>query len=137
MKTFFVSGKVCLWLWCAVVTPHSVWAEEGDPLSVAAQPMAEGVPEVAVARLREVVEKSLPDPEWRTVALQLAEALIVTGQPDQALALLTQPRLARAAAADFWRAQALNSLQRWNEALPLYQSVARDASSPYRATPRS
>src|SRR6266496_909550 len=39
-------------------------ADSSAELAEASAPLAEGVPEVAVARLRALLSKNLPDPEW-------------------------------------------------------------------------
>jgi TolA-binding protein len=104
----------------------------GD-LSNAVTPLDEGVAEVAVVRLRNLLEKKLSDSEWRATAEKLAEALIAAHQPAEAVSLLEDARALEIPTVKFWRAQALADLQRPAEALPLYQEVATDNSSPYRA----
>lgn len=100
-------------------------------LAEASAPLAEGVPEVAVARLRALLSKNLPDPEWRVVTQKLAEAQVAAGQPGEALLLLGDSRLKDVPWAKFWRAQALASLHRWLDALPIYEEVATDEHSPF------
>jgi TolA-binding protein len=90
------------------------------------------VPEVAVARLRELLAKTHEDGEWRATATELVQALLAARQPAQALAVLDDTRFADCAACNFWRAQALAGMERWNDALPLYQVAANASSSPYR-----
>jgi len=47
----------------------------------AATPLSEGVPEVAVVRLQSLLNKSLPEPQWRAVAEKLAEAQVAANEP--------------------------------------------------------
>jgi TolA-binding protein len=109
-------------------------AEADDPqIKAAAQAREEGVPEVAVARLRELLAKAHDEREWRATATELVQALLGARQPAQALALLDDARLTDCAACNFWRAQALAGMERWNDALPLYQAAANDSASPNRA----
>src|SRR6266705_1167021 len=108
-------------------------AEISNALAAASAPLLEGVPEVAVVRLRALLASNLRVEDWRAVTEKLAEALVASKQPQEALALLHDPRLRDVAPAVFWRAQALAGLHRWVEALPLYARIARDQQSPLRA----
>ncbi len=98
----------------------------------ATKPLLEGVPEVAVVRLRALLGSSLADEEWCAVAAKLAEARVTARQPEDALVLLADSRLRDLPAAKFWRAQAFASLHRWADALPLYEELAADQSSSFR-----
>jgi predicted negative regulator of RcsB-dependent stress response len=118
-----------LGMFFASVTRAGVSAE----LAAASAPLTGGVPEVAVVRLRTLLAQNLRVEEWRSVALTLAEALVASKQPREALTILRDPRLRDVAAAVFWRGQALAALQQWSEALPLYAQIARDQQSPLRA----
>ena len=51
-------------------------ADFNQQLAEAARPLNEGVPEVAVARLRELLKQNLPEAEWRATAEKLLEALV-------------------------------------------------------------
>jgi tetratricopeptide (TPR) repeat protein len=106
-------------------------AEISPGLTAAALPLAEGVPEVAIVRLRALLSKNSSEAELRAVAEQLVEALIEANQPAQALNLLGDARLRDLPATKFWRAQALASLGRPAEALPLYQQAGGIANSPF------
>jgi TolA-binding protein len=108
-------------------------SEISPAVAGAAQPLTEGVPEVAVARLRGLLGKNLSVEDWRTGAEKLTEALLAANQPADALALLDDPRLRDVASANFWRAQALASLHRWSEALALYDLVAKQEQSALRS----
>ena len=131
---FHIQSRRLAWiLFLLVAANQPLLAQEPAlPLHPASRAMAEGVPEVAVARLRASLANPLPDEEWRTTAMKLAEALIAAAQPADALALLDDPRLASTATTQFLRAQALAGLQRWAEALPLDQAVAATKESPLR-----
>jgi TolA-binding protein len=99
----------------------------------ATAPIAEGVPEVAVVRLQALLNNNLPEPERIAVVEKLAEAEIAAKQPENALALLADVRVRELPWAKFWRAQALASLLRWAEALPLYEELAASERSPFRS----
>jgi outer membrane protein assembly factor BamD (BamD/ComL family)/thioredoxin-like negative regulator of GroEL len=106
-------------------------ADISAELAEATSPLAENVPEVAVARLETLLNKNLTDPEWRAVAEKLAEALVGAKQEAAALVLLADPRLRELPWAKFWRAQAFASLRRWADALPLYEQLEADEKSSF------
>jgi len=106
-------------------------AQISQELAEATKPLADGVPEVAVARLQALLNQNLPNDRWRAVAEKLAETFIAAKQPAEALRLLSDSRLQEVPSTNFWRAQALASLHRSAEALPLYEKVAADQSSPF------
>jgi TolA-binding protein len=116
--------------WRIALIGLSIWffqslrAEISPALSEAAKPLREGVPEVAVVRLRTLLGNNMADEAWRAVAEKLAEAQVAAKQPEDALVLLADSRLREVLSAKFWRAQALASLHRWAEALPLYEDLA-------------
>lgn len=95
-----------------------------------AKSLDDGVPEVAIVRLRELMGKKLSSEEWRAAAQKLAEAMIAAGRSTEALTQLDDSRLRDVPGTKFWRAQALGSLGRWNEALPFFEQVAADPASP-------
>ncbi|MEP6699042.1 MAG: tetratricopeptide repeat protein [Verrucomicrobiota bacterium] len=102
-----------------------------NPLDDAARPMEEGVPQVAVLRLRKLLRGSLTPAEKKAATEKLGEALLAAGAPNDALKTLED--VADSPAVIFYRAQALAKSQRWAEALPLYQQIAADAASPFRS----
>ncbi|HYJ06927.1 MAG TPA: tetratricopeptide repeat protein, partial [Chthoniobacterales bacterium] len=112
---------------------HGLAAAEPADLAAAAKPLEEGVPQVAVMRLRKLLENDLAAAEKKTITAKLGEALLAAGEPEEALKMLEDPALKDETAVRFWRAQALANLQRWNEALPLYQQIGGDRTSPLRA----
>jgi outer membrane protein assembly factor BamD (BamD/ComL family) len=107
-------------------------AEISAELAEATSPLAESVPEVAVARLEDLLNKNLPDPEWREVAEKLAEAHVSAKQEEAALVLLADPRLRELPWAKFWRAQAFAGLRRWDDAMPLYEQLEADETSSFQ-----
>src|SRR2546423_1554957 len=104
-------------------------ADISAEIAEASAPLTEGVPEVAIARLQALLNKNPPETEWHVVAEKLAEAQVAARQPEDTLVLLADPRLRELPWAKFWRAQALAGLNRWADALPLYEDVANDRGS--------
>src|ERR1700680_5302162 len=104
----------------------AVRAADFPELAEERKPLMTGVPEVTVARLQTLLKNNRSDDEWRAAAEKLAEAFLAASQPANALALLDDARLRDVASTKFWRAQALASLHRWAEALPLYEQVAAE-----------
>jgi predicted negative regulator of RcsB-dependent stress response len=110
-----------------------VRADISAELADATKPLLQGVPEVAVVRLRMLLDRSSSDAEWYAIAEKLAEAQVAAKEPAATLALLTDSRLDEFEWVKFWRAQALASLHRWADALPLYERLAAAQTSPFRA----
>jgi TolA-binding protein len=106
-------------------------ADISAEITEASAPLAQGVPEVAVARLQALLNKNLPETEWRVVAEKLAEAQVVAREPEDTLVLLADPRLRDLPWAKFWRAQALAGVSRWADALPLYEELTTDRASAF------
>ncbi|HEY2124285.1 MAG TPA: tetratricopeptide repeat protein [Chthoniobacterales bacterium] len=102
-------------------------------LSTAVEPAREGVPEVTVVRLRELLKKAGGDEDWRSVATQLVPALLEAHAPAGALILLDDSRIKGMASWNFWRGQTLAALHRWKEALPFFQADAANPASTTRA----
>lgn len=105
---------------------HADFSEE---LAQAVDPLNNGVPEVAIVRLKGLFSKGLSNAEWRATAEKLAQAQITAGQPEDALKVLSDARLRDLVAGKFWRAEALAAMQRWADALPLYETVAADKNA--------
>src|SRR5947199_9667392 len=103
-------------------------------IAEASAPLTEGVPEVAVARLQALLNKDLPDADWRAVAEKLAEAQVAAREPEDTLVLLADARVHELPWAKFWRAQAFAALNRWADALSLYEELATEEASPFRGT---
>lgn len=102
---------------------------ESDSVIEAARPLDEGLPEIAVAKLRTLLASNISADQWRAGAEKLAEALIASGEASQALLLLDDVRLRESDPGRFWRAQALAAVQRYQEALPLYQELGANSHS--------
>ncbi|HJW38111.1 MAG TPA: tetratricopeptide repeat protein [Candidatus Udaeobacter sp.] len=107
-------------------------ADTSAEIAQASAPLSEGVPEVAVARLQALLNGNLPDAEWCAVAEKLAEAQVAAKEPEDTLVLLADARVRELLWAKFWRAQAFAALNRWADALPLYEKLANDEASPFR-----
>src|SRR4051812_29285950 len=116
-----------------LLIPGSARAEIAD-WDAAVRPLDEGVPQVAVMRLRNVLKHSLAPADKKTVLAKLGEALLASDEPAEALKVLDDPTLQDLPATLLWRAQALAALRRWSEALPLYQQVAAQNPSPFLNT---
>jgi TolA-binding protein len=108
-------------------------ADNSSEIAEASAPIAEGVPEVAIVQLQELLNNNLPEAESHAVVEKLAEAQIAAKQPENALVLLADSRVRELPWAKFWRAQAFASLRRWAEALPLYEQLASDERSAFRS----
>jgi TolA-binding protein len=106
-------------------------ADISAEIAEASAPLTQGVPEVAVARLQALLNKNLPETEWRVVAEKLAEAQVVAREPEDTLVLLADPRLRDLPWAKFWRAQALAGVNRWADALSLYEELTTDQASAF------
>lgn len=102
-------------------------------LPEAIRPLADGVPEVAVTRLQQLVAQHPPPEEMAVAKTKLAEAFVRSRQPEQALEILQDAALTNAPGALFWRAQALTALARWSEARSAYAQVVAEAEEPLRS----
>lgn len=122
-------GLMCL----TSLLAQFAYADISSEIAEASAPIAEGVPEVALVRLHELLKNNLPESEWRAVVEKLAEAQIAAKQPENTLVLLADVRVHELPWAKFWRAQAFASLHRWAEALPLYEQLAKDEGSPFHS----
>ena len=116
---------------CAVVSLAR--ADISVEIAQASAPISEGVPEVAVVRLQSLLNRNLAEPEWRAVAEKLAQAQMAANAPEDTLVLLADARLRDLPWAKFWRAQALATLHRWADALPLYEQLTNESSPFQRA----
>jgi tetratricopeptide (TPR) repeat protein len=118
---------------CLAILPCSGLAASTKEIAAAARPGAEGVPEVAVARLIELLKTAANDGAWREAATQLVPALIAAQRASEAQTLLDDPRLKDSPVRNFWRGQAFAELQQWDKALPFFEAAARDNASPVRS----
>lgn len=123
--------RCALLLGFALAAP--VLAEQSSPLQEASRPLAEGVPEAAVVRLRQFLATKLSEEDHDAATIKLGEALVASGQFDEALKVLGASSVRESSAAKYFQAQAFAGLSRWSEALPLYQACANDQTFPLRA----
>lgn len=108
-------------------------AEDTARLAPAIEPLTDGVPQVAVVRLRALLgDDSLSAEERRNALSKLAEALLAAEQPNECLQVLVDPAVRDLPASTFLKAQAFAALARWPEALSLYRIIGADAASPWR-----
>ena len=110
-----------------------IHAADFPELTLATRPMEDGVPQVAVLRLRALLTNDLSADERRAATAKLGEALLAAGSMQEALKVLQDPTLLALPATRFFGAQALAALDRWAEALPRYQEIASEAGSPFRS----
>lgn len=108
-------------------------AEEFPRVSVAAKPLTEGVPQVSVLRLEDLLKEDLAPAERAAARDKLAEALLATERPAEALRLLDESSTKDPPGDEFSRGQALAALGRWGEALPAYQRAQTKMEPPLRA----
>ena len=91
----------------------AVAADQPSALRSAIQPMTEGVPQVAVVRLRDLLARDLAPADRDQATAKLGEALVAAGEPEEALKVLTGPAVLDLPGTKFFRAQALAALSRW------------------------
>jgi len=87
-------GRLALTCLIGVLSPVAR-ADISAEIAQATAPLSGGVPEVAVTRLQALLNKNLPEQEWRAVAEKLAEAQVTANEPEDTLVLLTDARLRR------------------------------------------
>ena len=130
LRLAMVSASLALLL---MVLPKESAAEIAD-WDAAVRPLDEGIPQVAVMRLRSILKRQLTPADHAIVLAKLGEALLAADEPDEALKVLEDPALQDLPATWLWRAQALAARQRWAEALPLYAKLVAQNPSPFRST---
>jgi TolA-binding protein len=121
--------RICTLVLVAIVLTVSMTRGELPPdFAKATRALDDGVAEVAVPILQNLVKQNLAADDRREVVERLAEALVRAKQPENAIQLLDEARLSGDTTAEFWRAQALASLNRPAEALTVYDKVAVSTS---------
>src|SRR5262245_55163218 len=93
MKTISIHWKRVLIIWLlegAFLSPTS--AQNGN-LETAARPLDDGVPQVAVMRLRGILSQELTPKERQATTARLGEALLAAGEAEEALKVLQDPDL--------------------------------------------
>jgi len=132
-RTPYVRWKNVAVFAATLVFTTRLFAAGFPDLTEAARPMEEGVPQVAVMRLRALLSGDLAAEERRTASAKLGEALLAAGEAEEALQVLQDPALETLPATRFCRAQALATLGRWTEAHSIYQLLAAEVTSPFRS----
>ena len=125
--------EALVWIFAGIFMFAGPARAELPDFETAARPMEEGVPQVAVMRLRALLSGDLAPEERRIAGAKLGEALLAAGEAEEALKVLQDPALLDLPATRFCRAQAQATLERWAEALSLYQQVAAEPASPFRS----
>ncbi|MEP6821855.1 MAG: tetratricopeptide repeat protein [Chthoniobacterales bacterium] len=128
MKTFNVRRFVLVLM---LVLDSPLLAETN--LEEASRSLSDGVPQVAVVRLRALLATKLSEAERTAANAKLGEALIAAEEPAQALQMLAEPPVRDLLGTKFFRAQALAALARWDEALIFYQQSAADSRAPFHS----
>lgn len=108
-------------------------AKSNEILEKAIAPLDAGVPQVAIHRLQQFLAQNPSLPEQAIARRKLGQALVQTGQLEDALKIFADSAFTSDAEADFWHAQALAGLDRWTAALPLYAQVAANQTSSLRS----
>jgi outer membrane protein assembly factor BamD (BamD/ComL family) len=116
-----------------IATAHLARADISAQLADAARPLNEGIPEVAVIRLKNLLGQRLGEADWRAVAEKLVEAMIAANQTSEAQNLLNDRRLQQSGSAKFWRAQLLAAEHHEAEALLLYREITADQSWDFKS----
>lgn len=131
-ERLFIGG----WLVAVIVAsllPTAIGATESAAIAEAARPLTDGIPQVAVVRLRTLLrEQTLGADERAAAMLKLGEALVAAQQPEDALRVLSDATIASSGEARFLQAQAHAALMQWPEALATYQQVASERDNPFR-----
>ena len=117
----------------AVLAGFAAQAEEFPEVVEASRALAEGVPQVSVIRLRELLGRDLPPAARAATRTKLAEALVAAEQPAEAIQLLEEKDAEHSSSTNFLRGQALAALGRWSEALPAYQRAQANPRQPFAA----
>lgn len=94
-------------------------------LEEAREALEDGLPQVAIYKLRQRPEKTIDRNDRAAADLLLARALFAAGRFDESVSLLKKSGAA-SAEVRFWLAEASAALNKPNEALPLYQSLGDD-----------
>lgn len=103
-----------------------------DQGSEAADAIRENIPQAAIPRLQETLERGNLSPAGRAATARLlTRALLDAGRAGEALDFLASPADPDESS---MKAEALAALGRWAEALPIYAELARDRSVPFFQT---
>jgi len=115
----------------ALLAPRALHAQSPSPLADAEAALDSHLPEVAIVKLHSFLASSdASDDALREQAeSDLTRALLDSGDADGALARLEFPA---SQSEQFWKAEALSALGRWEDAEPLYEELANDGPSDLR-----
>jgi len=91
---------------------HNARAQGAHDISATAQPLTDGVPQVAVVRLRELLRQKLAEPERLAATAKLAEALVAADEPAEGLKILADPASAKLPDTALLQGQANAALER-------------------------
>ncbi|HEY4283854.1 MAG TPA: tetratricopeptide repeat protein [Chthoniobacterales bacterium] len=92
-------------------------------LADASRPTNEGIPEVGITRLQDLLKTNLTPDQQRLVSREMVRALVLAKRPEQALAIIKESQLIQSPTEKFWCAQALAGVDRWSDALPLFEQL--------------
>ncbi|MBV9009913.1 MAG: tetratricopeptide repeat protein [Verrucomicrobia bacterium] len=123
------SRRACPVIALVLFTTTALAADPSARIREAAQPLDEGVPEVAASQLQALLP-NLSGANLATAKERLGEALIAAQRPAEALRIADS--LPQSSEARFLRAEALAKLDRFEDALASYREVAADNSAPQR-----
>lgn len=99
-----------------------------DPLQAGEEALEGELWDIAAMHFSGLLESRPLPPETKSrIAMQLAEAWVRGGKPEQALALLEESFVEKATGRHFWKGQALAGLGQWSEAL---KELAIETSAP-------
>ena len=105
----------------------ALFAQEPQVMQEARRALSEDIPQVAIAKLRSVLDKASFPASSRTPALRLlAEAQAAAGEPEEALATLQKAQPPADPDALLLHARVEVSAGRWADALKRYQSLLRE-----------
>ncbi|HEY8835828.1 MAG TPA: hypothetical protein VIM09_09620, partial [Chthoniobacterales bacterium] len=103
MKTFCTLSTVGSVLTALFLATAKTAAAEIVDWDAAVRPLDEGVPQVAVMRLRAILKRELSGPDKKTAMAKLGEALLAAGEAGEALKVLEDPALQDLPATWLWR----------------------------------
>ncbi|MFZ0711248.1 MAG: tetratricopeptide repeat protein, partial [Terrimicrobiaceae bacterium] len=111
-----------LWLGIALAVP-AVAAD--SRLEDGRQALNDGLPQVAIYKLRQAIGRKLPKEGQNAAELLLARALFAAGRFEESATLL-EKQSAAGGEPKFWLAETYAALNKPSKALPLYQSLSQD-----------
>jgi tetratricopeptide (TPR) repeat protein len=111
----------------------AVSAVAADPrIEVARQALQDGLPQVAIYKLRQTIGRKLTKEDQHAAEMLLAQALFVAGRFSESATLLEKSTVS-SGESKFWLAQTYAALNKPAKALPLYQALTQDKRFAERA----